>query len=114
LMGLRVRIPLGVWVPFSCKCCILSGRGLCVALITSPEESYRMWCVQWGWSRRKIITENRLKTTPRNKIKFFILFCPKFWKHPRFPRPANHYSQLHNNIRYSSVIILAKIRVVNY
>ena len=24
---------------------ILLGRGLCVGLITRPEESYRMWCV---------------------------------------------------------------------
>jgi hypothetical protein len=29
----------------SCKCCVLSGRGLCVGLISHPEESYRMWCV---------------------------------------------------------------------
>ena len=28
-----------------CECCVLSGRGLCDALITSPEESYRLWCV---------------------------------------------------------------------
>jgi len=24
---------------------VLSGRGLCDELITSPEESYRLWCV---------------------------------------------------------------------
>jgi hypothetical protein len=30
---------------FSCECCVLSGRGLCVGLITRPEESYRVWCV---------------------------------------------------------------------
>ena len=24
---------------------MLSGRGLCVGLITLPEESYRLWCV---------------------------------------------------------------------
>ena len=28
-----------------CKCCVLSGRGLCDELITHPEESYRLWCV---------------------------------------------------------------------
>jgi len=28
-----------------CECCVLSGRGLCVGLITRPEESYRLWCV---------------------------------------------------------------------
>ena len=28
-----------------CKCCVLSGRGLCDELITHPEESYRLWRV---------------------------------------------------------------------
>jgi hypothetical protein len=26
----------------SCECCVLSGRGFCVGLITRPEESYRI------------------------------------------------------------------------
>ena len=34
-----------------CKCCVLSGRGLCDELITRPEESYQVWCV-WVWSRK--------------------------------------------------------------
>jgi len=25
--------------------CVLWGRGLCVRLISRPEESYRVWCV---------------------------------------------------------------------
>jgi len=28
-----------------CECWVLSGRDLCVELITRPEESYRLWCV---------------------------------------------------------------------
>jgi len=28
-----------------CEYCVLSGRGLCDELITSPEESYRLCCV---------------------------------------------------------------------
>jgi hypothetical protein len=28
-----------------CERCLLSGRGLFYALITRPEESYRLWCV---------------------------------------------------------------------
>ena len=58
LLGLRIRIRLGAWMPVSNECCVLSGRGLCVGLITRPEESYRA-CVfvclslilkprQWG------------------------------------------------------------------
>jgi hypothetical protein len=56
---------------FSCECCVLSGRGLYVGLITRTEGSHRMWCVymsvtvkpgqrgghgpledlaRWGWS----------------------------------------------------------------
>jgi hypothetical protein len=29
----------------SYECCVLSGRGLCVGLVTRPEESYRVLCV---------------------------------------------------------------------
>ena len=45
LLGLRVRIPPGAWMFVCCKCCVLSGRGLCDGPITRPEESYRLWCV---------------------------------------------------------------------
>jgi hypothetical protein len=40
-----VWIPPGAWMFVCCKCCVLSGRGLCDELITRPEESYRLWCV---------------------------------------------------------------------
>jgi len=44
-LGLRVRISPAVWM-FACvECCVLSGRGLCVRLITRPEESYKVRCV---------------------------------------------------------------------
>jgi hypothetical protein len=45
LLELPFRIPPGAWMSVFCKCCVLSGRGLCVGLITRPEESYRVWCV---------------------------------------------------------------------
>jgi hypothetical protein len=50
LLGLWVRIPLEPRMSVSCECCVLSGRGLCVGLVTRPEKSYRVWCV-WVWSR---------------------------------------------------------------
>ena len=35
------------------ECYVLSGRGLCVDLITCPGESYRVWCLvvcdQWQY-----------------------------------------------------------------
>jgi hypothetical protein len=45
LLELRVRILPGAWMSVSCECGVLSGRGLCVGLITRPEESYRVGCV---------------------------------------------------------------------
>ena len=42
LLRLWVRIPPGTWMSV---CCELSGRGLFDELITSPEESYRLWYV---------------------------------------------------------------------
>jgi hypothetical protein len=51
LLGLRVRNTPGPSMSVSYKCCVLSGRGLCIGLITRPEESYRLWCVWvWSWS----------------------------------------------------------------
>jgi hypothetical protein len=39
------RIPPGAWFSVSCECCLLSGSGLCIELITLSEESHRVWCV---------------------------------------------------------------------
>jgi len=45
LLGLRVRIPPGAWMCLCCECCVWSGRGLYVELITRPEEFCRIGCV---------------------------------------------------------------------
>jgi hypothetical protein len=45
LLGLRVRIPPGTWMSVSCESWVLSDRGLCIGLITRPEQSYRLRCV---------------------------------------------------------------------
>jgi hypothetical protein len=42
LLGMRVRIPPEAWKSVSRECCVLSGRDLCVGLITRPEEFYRL------------------------------------------------------------------------
>jgi hypothetical protein len=57
LLRFWVRIPSEVWMFVSCKCCVLSGRGLCDELIICTEESYRLWCVfvcelETSWMRR--------------------------------------------------------------
>jgi len=53
LAGTVVQIPPGAWMFVSWQCCVLSGRGLCVGLITRPKEFYRVWCV-WVWSRSPV------------------------------------------------------------
>jgi hypothetical protein len=45
LLSLWVRIPPVVWMSASCKCCVLSGRSLCIWRNACTEESYRVWCV---------------------------------------------------------------------
>ena len=45
LLRLWVRIPPGAWMFVCCEGCVMSCRGLCDALITHPEKSYRLWCV---------------------------------------------------------------------
>jgi len=59
----------------SCRCYVLSGRGLRDELITRPEESYRLWCVvvcdlENSWVRRPWPTggcwaKNKQKTNTR-------------------------------------------------
>ena len=48
LLRMWVRIPPGAWMFACCECCVLSGRGLCDEVITRPEKSYRLWCVEDG------------------------------------------------------------------
>jgi hypothetical protein len=33
------------WISVSIECCVLSGRGICVGVITRPKQSYRLWCI---------------------------------------------------------------------
>ena len=43
--------PAGGSISFYCGCCVLSGGGVYVGLITRPEESNRLWYVWvWSWS----------------------------------------------------------------
>ena len=57
LLRMWVRVPSGKWMSLCCECCVLSGRGLCVELITRPEESYLLRCfvecdLETSWMRR--------------------------------------------------------------
>ena len=59
LLRLWVRIPPGAWMFVCCECCVLSGRGLYDALITRPEESYRL--------RRVVVSDQETSKTRRLK-----------------------------------------------
>jgi hypothetical protein len=57
LLRVWVRITSEAWTSVRSECFMLLGRGLCDRLITSPEESYRLWCVvvcdlETSWMRR--------------------------------------------------------------
>jgi hypothetical protein len=56
LLRLCVRIPPGAWMAVCSECCVLTGRGLWVGLITRPVETYRKWCVVL-WSRNLVNEE---------------------------------------------------------
>ena len=45
LLELQVPDQSGVWMSFSCECCVLSGRDLRNGPIPCLEESHRLWCV---------------------------------------------------------------------
>ena len=51
LAGIVGSNPAGSWISVSCECCVLSGRGLCVRLLSRPVKFCRLWCV-WvsSWS----------------------------------------------------------------
>jgi hypothetical protein len=42
LAGIVGSDPAEAWISVSCECCLLSSRGLSVALIARPDKSYRM------------------------------------------------------------------------
>jgi hypothetical protein len=85
LLGFRDRISSGGWMTVSCECCVLSGRGLCVGLITRPEESRRARarvCVS-DWDCVALIM--RSPWTSRGFIavgkKVLLMWHSKLWVH---------------------------------
>jgi hypothetical protein len=64
LLRLRVRIPpRGIDV--CVECCVLSGRGLWVGLITSPDESYRL-------CKKSYTLFSNFHESPWNFIKYWL------------------------------------------
>ena len=69
LVGIVGSVPAGA---FSFVCRVLSGRGLCVGLISRPEEPYRVECV-WVWSLSRDNKEALTHQGCRITKKWFIL-----------------------------------------
>ena len=78
LMEFCVRIPPWARMSVCCERCVLSGRGLCVGLITHPEEYYRVWCV-WVWSwildNEKALAHGGCCAMVKRKSVLTLLFC---------------------------------------
>ena len=66
-----------------CKCCVLSGRGLCDELITRPEEYYRLCCVvvcdlDTSRMRRSWATGGCFATGERERERERVCVCVQF------------------------------------
>jgi hypothetical protein len=77
LLRLRVWIPPGAWMSFSCDCCVLWIRCLCVGLITCPEESYRMWSWSLDYKRpwptcRNVENKRKYSEVWKSVLRLFV------------------------------------------
>jgi hypothetical protein len=70
-VGIVGSNPAGGMDACLCECCVLSGRGRWVGLITRPEESYRVWCVRvWSWILdNEVLAHWGLSRIGKNNIK---------------------------------------------
>ena len=71
-LRLWVWIPPEAWISVCCECCVLSGRDLCVGLITPPGKSYWLCCVvvcdlETSWMRRPCPTGGCRAKNKQNK-----------------------------------------------
>jgi len=83
LLRLWVRIPPGARMSVCCKCCVLSGRGLCDELITRPEEYYRLWWVvlcdlETSWRKRLWPTGSVAPKINYEQVTDFCEYGPHF------------------------------------
>ena len=104
-----------------CECCILSGRGLCVSLITRPVESYRLWCLvvcdlKISRMRRPWPTLDR-RATGGKKIGEFQKISPHFvlkWKRNKHTNNRNKLpgvsSLKHNPLRFTKGILKLDVK----
>jgi len=78
----------------------LLGRILCDGLISRPEESYWVWCVQWEWSRNPGRAGRDLESSRSATKKFVwaLLWTKWYWdrffsKYFGFPLSASAHQR---------------------
>ena len=80
-----------------CECCVLSGRGLCDELITRPEDSYRLWCVDaCDLEKITLVNEDEGQDPLRGYRAKRIKIVRKFFFRLLFSAESNNTSQLLN------------------
>ena len=94
LLRLWIRIPPGAWMFVCCECFVLSGRGLCDALITRSEESYRLWCVV-VWSRNLKNEEATARVRPQRQRKQTMLKMSRSSVHNLVAQTRRHQGFVH-------------------
>ena len=82
---------LGARMPVCCEYSVLSGSGLCVRLITRPEESHRVVCLsviinprQWGghWRRCAMVKKNTSTSDHRASVAGLWIGRNRSWPTP--------------------------------
>jgi len=76
-----------------CECCVLSGKRLCIRLISRPEESYRLWCF-WVWSLSLVnegaLTQYELSSRVSKTARVIIRVCYFVMLFPHVSAPIDH------------------------
>ena len=82
LLGLRVRIPSGTWTSVCCECCVLSGRGVCVRLISPrgvlPSVVCVTECHHESSIMRRLLAHWGLLRHGKKKIQWYIHNAPLY------------------------------------
>jgi len=95
-----------------CECCVFSGRRVCVGLITRPQESYRLWCVQWVWSRSTVKWKTLHAIMHKKKLQQVNRLSCKSAVRIGFNKERRHYTSTsqHPSELLSATSVLVPVR----
>jgi len=101
-----------------CECCVLSGRGLCVYLITRPEEFYRLlWVVvcdlETSWMRKPWPTGGCCTKNKQNLYAcIYSLPIEAFWAIRYLTFKVAHFS--YNRLNLECLVQLTSHAATNF